>query len=250
MRLFAIVIGLGLLAGCATAPDANAETDDGEAETATAQAVGKADGASFVGLYKTHSKAHQSGDVITLQLLADDGKPGGGTTTAYVRERCYRASCALPLPETDRYDTYVSSGGKTYVRFWSFTKDAVGTTATTPAIADVYEIRATSYGIKLRKSYTTRWVSLYRTTGDAQCTASGGIWNGADCACPLNVPTQFPTQVFVAGGGGCVSRPGDNESHCDDSNGLWADDDATLTGAYCVCGLGRYDDATGTCAAI
>jgi hypothetical protein len=162
-----------------------------------------------------------------------------------VRERCYHTGCALPLPETDHYDTYASSAGNHYVRFWSFTvsKDADGNLVTTPKIADVYEIVATSYGIKLRKSYTSRWVSLYRTTAATACTSTLGTWTSSDCTCPA-------TDVFVAGAGGCVTSPGANESNCDASNGLWTDDDATLIGAYCECGSGRYDDATGSCTAI
>ena len=216
--------------------------DDAEAEIAQAQlADGKADGASFAGLYASHTASHRDGDVTTLELAGN----------AYVRTRCYRTGCALPLPEADAFDTYVSSGGKTYVRFW--TVDVVQTSSgldTAKKLADVYEIVPTTTGIKLRKSYTTRWVTLAKTTPAARCTATGGAWAAGSCTCAGNTPGTFASAIFVAGAGGCVANPGASESNCDDSMGLWTDDDATPTGSFCICGAGRYDDASGACATI
>jgi hypothetical protein len=227
-------------------------TDDGSSD---AEAETAAPGAqplvapAFVGLYTSHATTHYNGDITALELQAP--KPGVAMTP-YVRERCYHTSCALPLPETDSWDSYTSSTGLTYLRFWSFTvsRDANNNLISTPAIADVYQVVTSSYGIKLRKSYSSRWMALYRTTPESRCNATDGTWANGDCACPLNTPGQPIQQVFVPGAGGCIDNPGASETNCDDSDGLWADDDGTLIGSYCLCGLGRYDDATGTCAAI
>lgn len=236
MRTTAILLAFAL-AACAADTTEDFSQDD-EATDATV-ADGKADAPSFAGLYVTHATHHYNGDITALQLL------GGDSNTQYVRERCYHASCALSVPETDRYDTYKSSAGKTYVRFWSFTigTDANGEHTETPTVADVYEIQATSYGVRLRKSYSTRWFALYKTTEQKSCTASGGAWSSNTCACP-------PDHVPVPGAGGCIEMPGASEDACDTSGGFWTDDDATLIDAYCRCGLDRYDDATGACAAI
>jgi hypothetical protein len=247
-RLLVSLISFATACATADAPtDPTNDTSDDEAETATPQ-IAPAAAPPFAGLYTTHATTHQNGDITSLQLLTATHL--GTPQSTYVRERCYHTNCALPLPETDHYDSYTSAAGKTYLRFWSFTAKDDGTgLVTTPAIADVYEVLTTSYGIKLRKSYTSRWLALYKTTPAKQCTATGGMYT-TDCACPLNIPGEYPKQVFVPGAGGCLAMPGDNESNCDGSMGQWADDDATLTGAYCVCQLGYYDDATGTCAAI
>ncbi len=232
MRATGLVLAIAFLASCA----AEAKPEDASDANAEAGAV-QASTVSFVGLYTTHATTHQNGDVTALDLQA---------AGSYVRTRCYHASCALPVPETDHYDTYLSSAGKTYVRFYSFTvtRDASGNLVTTPRVADVFEIAKTSSGIKLRKSYSTRWVSLSRTTATSRCTATGGTDAGGACTCPA------AASDFVPGAGGCIVAPGANETNCDASNGLWTDDDSTLIGAYCECGFGRYDDASGACAAI
>jgi len=230
-------LALILVASCTSAP-----SDDGEAESAPPQALGKADGASFTGIFQSHTTHHYNGDIPAIELRAD-GK--------YVRERCYRASCALPVPETDAYDLYTSSSGKTYVRFHAqdITIDSDGNIQNTPVVTDVYEIRSFSKGIQLRKSYSTRWQSLYLSSPGLACTTSGGTWT-TDCACPLNQPNTWPVQTFVAGAGGCIATPGASESNCDDSHGMWTDDDGTLIGSYCICTQGEYLTAAGGCAAI
>ena len=244
-----------ILCSCASvddvALDQATETQDAQAETAACSG-GKADGgSSYLGLYTTHVATHVAGDLTSLQLLAPTS---GEPTTQYVRERCYHTGCALPLPETDTYDIHASASGKTYVRFYSFVaaRDASGNLTSTPKIADVYEIVKTSAGIKLRKSYSSRWVTLYKTTPAAQCTASGGDATATTtaCTCPGNQPNTSASTIFVPGAGGCIANPGASESNCDDSGGSWTDDEATLIGSFCACGLGRYDDDTGSCAAI
>jgi hypothetical protein len=242
-----------ILCSCASVDDGTLDqetvTQDAQAETVTSSG-GKADGASsYVGLYTTHVATHVAGDLTSLQLLAPTS---GGPTTRYVRERCYHPGCALPLPETDTYDLHASASGKTYVRFYSFVaaRDAHGNLTSTPKITDVYEIAKTSVGIKLRKGYSARWVTLYKTTPAAQCTASGGDATATDCTCPGNQPNTPASTIFVPGAGGCIANPGASESNCDASGGSWTDDEATLIGSFCACGLGRYDDDTGSCAAI
>lgn len=227
------VVALLVVTGCA----ASETTDDGEAENAPAQvASGKADGAAFTGLYQAHTTHHYNGDVPAVQLDA---------TGVYVRARCYRASCALQVSETDHFDTYTSSSGKTYVRFWSWNPDGNG--GQDPTIADVYEIRTFSKGIQLRKAYSTRWQSLYTSSPSLACLASGGAWNQTDCSCPGNTPGAWPATIFVVGAGGCVHNPGSNETNCDDSQGEWTDDDAAKNGTFCLCGAGRYLDDAGSC---
>jgi hypothetical protein len=219
-----------LIGGCAAAAD---DRDDSEAESADVQTSGKADAAAVLGLYHSHASRHYNGDVPDLELRDAD----------YVRARCYHASCALRVPETSTYDVYTSSSGKTYVRFGgeAISHDADGNLVETHVVADVYEIKTWSGGIKLRKSYSTRWQVLYRTTVQTACTSSGGTF-GTECTCP--------TSTFAAGAGGCIAMPGANESNCDDSGGAWTDDDATAIGSYCVCSVGQYLDGTGACSAI
>ena len=190
---------------------ATVDLDDKDAFDAPPQAIGKADSAAFLGLYASHATHHVNGDVPDVELRSDG---------QFVRARCYRASCSLEVPETGTFDEYTSSTGHSYVRFYNGMK-----------VADVYEIRAFARGVQLRKAYATRWQSLYTTTADPNPMCASG-------------------QEYVAGAGGCIATPGASESNCDDSMGMWTDDDATLIGSYCICGIGEYLDATGACAAI
>lgn len=227
-----------VLAGCATTVP-----DDDEAFDAPVQPVDKADSAAFLGIYASHATHHYNDDVPDLELRGDGN---------YVRERCYRASCSLDVPQTGRFDEYTSASGHTYVRFYGqhISVDSSGNIHNDDTVADVYEIRAFSKGVQLRKAYSTRWQSLYLSSAGLACAATGGTFTGSDCACPLNQPGMYPAQVFAPGAGGCIAMPGDNESNCDDSHGMWVDDDATLIGSYCICSVGQYLDSTGTCAAI
>ena len=217
-----------ILAGCAaTVPD------DGEAFDAPAQAIGKADSATFAGIYASHTTHHYNGDVPDLELRSDG---------QFIRERCYHGSCALQVPEFGAFDQYKTSTGRTYVRFYS-AYDAT-------QILDVYEIRTFTKGVQLRKAYATRWQSLYLSSPSLACATSGGSYDGVNCACPLNQPMQYAAQVFVPGAGGCIANPGASESSCDDSMGMWTDDDSTIIGSYCICPAADYLDATGACTAI
>jgi len=219
--------------------------DDADAEAQPFQPAGKDDGAAaaFVGLYATALTALHAGDVPSLELR-DDGQ--------YIRARCYHYNCAAQVAETDNYDLYTSASGKTYVRFWSFTysRDANGELASEPAIADVYEIRTTATGIRLRKSYTGRWVALDATTPEAVCAGDGGTFGTDGCLCP-GAPSGDGTTGylgFLPAAGGCVRIPGGGEDACDSSDGFYTDDDATLVGTYCRCGRGRHVVDAGSCA--
>ena len=226
-----------MVVGCAaTGP----EPDDQEAETAPAQIDGKADAASFAGQYRQHATHHSDGDITAVKL------DGSGT---YVRGRCYHANCSLLADETDHYDSYTSSSGKSYLRFWSWTpvRDADGNLTRNTLISDVWEVRKTSYGIQLRKAYTTKWLSLYKTSDTSACTATGGTYSAGSCTCPGNTPNMWASTIFVGGAGGCIANPGSNETNCDDSDGEWTDDDAAPNGAFCLCGYGRYLAADGSC---
>jgi len=227
------------LAGCA----ATADVDDNDAFDAPAQPIGKADSAQFLGIYASHTTHHYNGDVPDLELRGDGH---------FVRERCYRASCSLEAPETDVFDEYTSSSGHTYVRFYGqdITVDADGNLQNQQVVADVYEIRAFTKGVQLRKAYSTRWQSLYLSSPGLACASSGGTFNGTDCACPLNQPMTYAAQVFVPGAGGCIANPGASEDNCDTSHGMWTDDDGTLIQSYCICSIGQYLDSTGACASI
>lgn len=233
------LISLVLVVAC-TDP-ANLQ-DDGEAQgAAVAPADGVVAASGVAGLYATHESTREADDVTALDLRVT-AKPDGSKSLDYVRSRCYGTHCSLELPETDHYDVYTSSTGKTYVRFWTVTvaHDTNGTIDTAPKLADVYEIATTAGAIKLRKSYTSRWLTLGPTTESAVCN---GAWVDGSCGCAAG-------QTFVAGAGGCIPMRGANEKNCDATGGLWTDDDATLIGSYCICGADRYVDATGSCATI
>lgn len=224
---YALVLSLAVTA-CATADDS--VEDDGGAEAATDQAVS----GTVVGLYTTStSLALQNGDIANLELGAD------GT---YVRLRCYHASCSLRVPETDHYDTYTSSSGKTYVRFYSFAWTAGDDRQEKRVVADVYELQRTSTTLKLRKSYSTRWVTLRRTTPKTLCTGDGGTWSASTlCACPGTTGwSDDGYVVWSPGSGGCTMVAGASEADCDDTSGSYTDDDATRIGTFCRCELGQY----------
>jgi hypothetical protein len=237
MTRLAYVLALSIVTACAAAPD----PADLDAETAPPAADGgKADAATWVGLYHISSSTLHSNDVSDLELHTD------GT---YVRGRCYHASCASWIPETEHYDV-VTSHGRQYVRFWSVS--IASDLSTTPALVDTYEIRAISKGIQLRKTYTTRWFSLFHSSISSQCLATGGKYDGSSdsCSCPNSVYSDSGYEAFAAGAGGCIWAPSGSESACDSSGGMYTDDESTAISTFCVCGIGRYDSDDGSCASI
>jgi hypothetical protein len=251
MRIYYVMV-LALVGACAGSGD---DASDGEADVAPQQpADGKADGIDFTGLYHISSSTRHSNDITTLELRAPITMGANAGEAQFVRSRCYHTGCALELPQTNDYDLYTSSSGKTYVRFYNdeIWLDADGNIQSQKVVDDVYEIKPTSKGVELRKSHTKRWFSLFAATLSSQCANTGGTWDGSlsDCACPGAVPGMPPATIFVPGAGGCIALPGSDESACDAAHGMWTDDDSTLIGTYCVCGVGRYDDAAGSCSAI
>ncbi|MEO6772210.1 MAG: hypothetical protein ABI467_04205 [Kofleriaceae bacterium] len=233
MRHFTI---FALLAAFSACVDTSNDVSDSEAETAPQQLeLAKADAPTFAGIYATSTTTLSEGDVPDLELIS------GGT---YVRRRCYHSDCSLPVAETGHYDTYKSSSGKTYLRFYGFTtrwNAAHDDRTQVPVVVDVYEITSTTETIHLRKSYSSRWLILRKTTAATRCTHTGGSWAQATCSCPGDTGWSDTTYVaFVPGAGGCTTIPGVSESECDDSEGYYTDDDATLVATYCQCDRGEY----------
>ena len=155
----------------------------------------------------------------------------------------------LAVAETDHYDTYSSSSGKTYVRFYSFRTEWSAEhddRNQVRVVADVYEIKKTAATIKLRKAYSTRWLTLRKTSATALCNGDQGTWASGYCSCPGEGGWSDEGYVgFVPGLGGCTSIPGAGESECDDTEGYYTDDDATLVNTYCLCEHGMYLANTG-----
>ncbi|MEO8842010.1 MAG: hypothetical protein ABI591_30280 [Kofleriaceae bacterium] len=238
MRHFTILVLLTALGACAETSDDTSDTSDTsdrEAETARQQGLDKADAPTFFGLYTTSTTTLAEGDVPDLELIS------GGT---YVRRRCYHSDCSLPVAETDHYDTYKSTSGKTYVRFYGFATQWNTThddRTQVPVVVDVYEITTTTTTIHLRKSYTSRWLTLRKTSAATRCTNTGGSWHATTCSCPGDTGWSDTEYVgFVAGAGGCTTIPGVSESECDASGGYYTDDDATLVSTFCQCDRGEY----------
>jgi hypothetical protein len=231
-----------LVGACADPTD---DDSDREAELAPEQPLGKDDAASFTGVYAASATTKlRNGDIPNLELNAAGD---------YVRRRCYHTDCALPVAETDHFDTYTSSSGKTYVRFYAFRtewNEAAGDRDEIRVVGDVYEIVRTTTTIKLRKAYSSRWLSLRKTTARTLCTGDGGTWTDGACACPGAGDWSDDGYVgFVAGAGGCTTIAGAGEGECDDTGGWYTDDDSTAVGTYCRCDKGSYLANTG-CEAI
>lgn len=226
------------------------------------------------------------GDILALRLYTGDG--------SYVRRRCYGADCAQAVAETDRFTAFTAKG-KTYLQFHSFTREVVPAPPTPPGgkprgpevqdhdvVADTYELRTSGSSIKLRKTYSSRWVKLTAVDDADLCASSGGSWDeqpamptpqpvkvppttkGQQPAAPAPAPATSanapatpppaPTyacrcsagdQWYVPGAGGCMHVAVSSETACDDTNGSYTDDDATRLGTYCQCGLGRTMTDTG-----
>jgi hypothetical protein len=227
--LLVMCAGVALVTACVDT------SDDALAESAPID--GKDDGGPAVtGLYATTATLLRDGDIPNLELRGD----------TYVRNRCYHSACSGERAETDRFDTFTSSSGKTYIRFWSFKfvpNPASGDRDEVPVVADTYEITKTSTTIKLRKTYSSRWQTLKKKSPSSVCTASGGSWASSTCTCPG--PTSWPGVAFVPGAGGCIQVSGTDESECDGTDGSYTDDDSTLIGSYCRCGVGRYAGDSG-----
>jgi hypothetical protein len=232
MNRLALLLPILSLAACVSADDTDAS--DNAAETAPVTASGgKADDAlGIVGTaYEmTSPTTYKAGDITNLEL----------TDTSYVRGRCYHTGCSTWAPETNHWDSF-TSGTHHYLRFYSFTKDGSGNE--TQVIADAYEVKKLSTGIKLRKTYTSRWITLAARTSQVLCGESGGTWSNATCDCG---PMQGPDWVLpIDGLGGCFQAPTGTEASCDATGGDYTDDDTTAIGTFCLCPIGTMVTETG-----
>jgi hypothetical protein len=236
-----LLLATGCATGCAAAPDDSA-VDDAEGETGAALDHG-ADAASLTGTYRWSyaTRPYWNNDIPSLQLDAG----------SYVRSRCYGWDCEKLVPQVGTVEVVQSSSHKTYLRFMSFEKSLVGDEwIEEPVVADTYEVLPTEHGIKLRKTYTSRWFYLRAVTPEDACTQSGGEWSAGACACPGEGEGDWSHYTaFFYGLGGCFEIFATGEDGCDQSHGSYTDDDATAIGTYCICPVGTYE-TTGGCETI
>ena len=233
-----------LVAACAAGPTDD-ESLDGEDLT------GKADGISFSGTYLLAGVGQVDGDIPSL-ALAGDG--------SYVRARCYGTACAKLVPETDRYKLVKASSGKTYVRFERFAWTDFDNRESEQEVVDSYEIKKVDGGIALRKTYSSRWLTLSRRIQRTVCTASSGTWKpdeellGAEAGTTTHCDCgpghgEWGGPAFVPGAGGCIDSSMASEQECDDTRGRYVDDDRDKLGDYCLCPIDTAPTDDG-CAAI
>jgi hypothetical protein len=231
-----LTVVIACAAGCATAND---ELADAEAEDAAALEISVPEIARFTGVYRWSyaTRPYWANDIPSLQL------DGGG----YVRSRCYGWDCDKLVPQTGGVTWVRSSTGNTYVRFLSFEMVESGEEwLEEPVVADVYEIRTTSGGIKLRKTYSNRWFYLRHTAPDAACDASGGEWTDGACACPEIDGADWSHNIqFVPGLGGCFEIQAASEDGCMETHGSYLDDDRSAIGTWCLCPAGTYETTAG-----
>jgi hypothetical protein len=239
-RLLAITSALAIaLVGCATAAD---DLGDADAEAGDALTLGAADTAAFTGVFTWSyaTRPYWANDIPSVDL----------TASRYIRTRCYGYDCAKLVPQTGGVQWYRSSD-KTYVKFLSFEKVQSGEEwIDHTVVADTYEIKTTSGGIKLRKTYSDRWFYLKRRSLEAECTASGGDWASGACACPALDQSDWSHYIaFFPGLGGCFEIFATSEDGCDSTHGSYSDDDGNAIGTYCLCPVGTYETNAG-CAAL
>jgi hypothetical protein len=229
--------------GCAAQPD-----DGADATAETARAADKADdalGITNVAFEMVAPASYRAGDVTNLYLFGASSKPGVAPSSESVRGRCYHAGCSSWIPELASYDL-VTSSGRRYLRFW------MGDQSGKQVLVDNYEIRKTPTGIKLRKTYTTRWLTLAARTDQQLCEETGGTWGDAPSSTVVPMHGYTPcdcgapsTVVFVPGTGGCFEPATVSEDACDSTQGSWTDDDSTDLGTFCACSAGQYLSSSG-----
>ncbi|MCA1663413.1 MAG: hypothetical protein LC659_03945 [Myxococcales bacterium] len=103
----------------------------------------------------------------------------------------------------------------------------------------MYSYSRTGKTLKLRLVRGSRWMTLAAVAESDLCTASGGAWSGS-CDCGAAWPMSYSP-----GAGGCWMASAAGESACDDTRGIYSDDEANLAGTFCDCGYGRHLDASG-----
>jgi hypothetical protein len=243
MRILGVLVVMVCASACSEPIDES--VDDGDAELGSVVELGKGDASDFAGIYRwaDASRPYWNNDIPSLQLA------GSG----YVRSRCFGFNCATLVPQFgDRKIVRVS--GKVFVRFMSFTREWNADNEEwieTPVLADTYEIKKTTRGIKLRKTYTSRWISLDKITERQACTLSGGDWGIETPPCTCDAVANPDWSHYMAsfpGLGGCFEIFAANEDGCS-STGSYTDDDATVIGTYCSCPLGTHETQAG-CEAI
>jgi len=176
------------------------------------------------GIYELVGDPAGAGDIEYLWLTA-----GGFAWT-----RCYDAGCAAPVVEDGTYELTTSSGKK-YITFYQ----AGSADDTKTHFNAMYAYSRTGKTLKLRLVRQSRWMTLASVAESALCTASGGTWSGG-CDCGAGWPMSYSP-----GAGGCWLAPAAGESACDDTRGIYSDDDANLAGTFCDCGYRRHLEATG-----
>jgi hypothetical protein len=103
----------------------------------------------------------------------------------------------------------------------------------------MYGYSRTGKTLELRLERQSRWMTLASVAESALCTASGGTWSSG-CDCGAGWPMSYSP-----GAGGCWLAPAAGESACDDTRGIYSDDDANLAGTFCDCGYRRHLVASG-----
>jgi hypothetical protein len=241
MRTTWMVVALVLAVGCSDATDDT--LDDGEAESGEGVTLGKADAEAYAGLYRwtDQDRPYWKNDIPAIQL-----RPAH-----YVRTRCYGRDCAKLVPQFGDLELVRTSAGKKFLRFMSYERvwePVHEEWQTNPVVADTYEIKKTRSGIKLRKTYSSRWFSLARISEQELCTGSGGWWDedaGPLCTCDeLNGADWSHYIGFFPGLGGCFEVFAADEDECS-STGQYTDDDATPIGTYCRCPVDTYETLEG-----
>lgn len=181
--------------------------------------------APLPGIYQLTGDPVGAGDVVYLWLRGDGG---------FAWTRCYDADCVAPVVEDGTYQLTTSSG-KRYVSFYQ-----VGRAGDTKVhFNSMYAYSRTSNALKLRKTYSSRWMTLASVAEGDLCVASGGTWNGS-CGCDGGWPTSYSP-----GAGGCWVAPAAGESACDDTQGVYSDDETNAAGTFCDCGIGRHLEESG-----
>lgn len=167
------------------------------------------------------SGAPASGELLYLQLAA------GGR---FAWTRCPDAACADPVREDGTWQS-----GHGTLRF--FQQGPKGDPS--PHLQATYAYAVKGGKLWLRAQGAA--FAMEKVTEPQLCSASGGAWtSAAACDCGKGWPT-----AWSPGAGGCWQSPAVSEEACDATQGSWTDDDATLIGTYCECGIGRRLTAAG-----
>ena len=162
-----------------------------------------------------------AGHLLYLQLAA---------AGRFARTRCTDAACGDPVREDGTWQTAHGT-----IRF--FQPGPRGDPA--PHLQATYAYAMKGGKLWLRAQGGAAFAMEKVAEADL-CAASSGSWIGGTCDCGKGWPT-----AWSPGAGGCWQSPAVSEEACDATQGSWTDDDASLIGTYCGCGLGRRLTAAG-----